>query len=103
VPPRVVELIEHVRADAARAPLAVVGLRGPGPLNGHIVWMDLGRDGVEENPAFAVNGRRADSPGKEPLCEGLDDRTTNLRTSLLAALRDREGRRQDRLGALALG
>ena len=69
VGPGVVELMQHVGVDPARAPLAVVGFGRPGPLDRHVVRMDLGRDAVEQDSPLAANrGRtvRRASPATAP-------------------------------------
>ena len=61
VRPRVVELVEDVGVDPARAPLAVVRLGGAVALDGHVVRVDLGR-GRRRTGSAARGGRRRRRP-----------------------------------------
>ena len=51
--PRVVELVEDVRVDAACAPFAVVGLGRAGSFDRDVVGVDLGGDAVEQDAPLA--------------------------------------------------
>ena len=99
VAPRVVELVEDVRPDPARAPLAIPGFGSPGDLDRHVVRVDLGRDTIEQDPALAPDRRRDRRPasGKQPRGDRLDDRATDLAADLVATIGDLERDRQDRL------
>ena len=59
VRPRVVELVEDVGVDAARAPLAVVRLGRAVALDRDVVRVDLGADAVEQDPPLAPDGASA--------------------------------------------
>ena len=71
--PGVVELVQHVGADPARAPLAVVGLGRAGALDRHVVRVDLGGDAIEQDAPLASDGLGAD-----PACE--QDRAVSAST-----------------------
>ena len=107
VRPRVVELVEDVGVDPARAPLAVDRLGRAGRLDRHVVRVDLRPHAVEQDPPLAPDGGRGGpGPGRRrtrTLGQRLDDRAAELGADLLAALGDLEGCREDRLAALALG
>ena len=97
---RVVELVEDVRVDPARAPLAIPGLGSAGNLDRHVVRVDLGRDPVEQDPPLAPDGRGAGcaASGQQPRRDRLDDRAAELAADLVAAIGDLERDRQDSLG-----
>ena len=95
---RVVELVQDVGVDPARAPLAVVRLGGALALDGHVVRMDLGGDPIEQDPSFAPDGGGPDPSRQKPRGQRLDDRATDLVADLLASVGDRQGDLQDRLG-----
>ena len=73
---RVVELVEHVGVDAARAPLAVVGLRRTRPLDGHVVGVDLraaprrtgcaARDGPRRRPRVGASSSAVSASTSAP-------------------------------------
>ena len=100
--PRVVELVEDVRRDAAGAPLAVDRGRGALDLDRDVVRVDLGPDAVEQDPPLAPDRRRRGgrvAAPQEQLGERLDDRAAVLAADLLAALGDGERGGEDRLGS----
>ncbi len=57
--PRVVELMEDVGIDAARAPLAVERLGGRLALDRDVVRVDLGADAIEQDPSLTPDSRDA--------------------------------------------
>ena len=99
--PRVVELVQDVGADAARAPLAVDRLGATVDLDRHVVGVNLGANAVEEDPPFAPDRSRRDArpPGRQARCQRFHDRATDLLADLLAALGDGDRGHEDRLGA----
>ena len=99
----VVELVEDVGVDAARAPLAVVRLGRAVALDGHVVRVDLGPDAVEQDAALAADGVGPDPAGEETCGQLLDERAADLAADLLAAVGDGQRGREDRLGAGRLG
>ena len=101
VGPRVVELVQDVRVDAARAPLAVVRLGRAGSLHGDVVRVDLRGDAIEQDPPLAPDGLRARRAGPAAGGELLDDRAADLAADLLAAVGDLERGGQDRFAPLA--
>ena len=104
---RVVELVEDVRVDAPGAPFAVDRLGGTPFLDGHVVGMDLGTNAVEEDPTLATDPRhgprsKAGTTADQQLGHRFDDRASELRANLLAAIGHGEGGGQDGLAAGAL-
>ena len=99
VGPRVVELVQDVGVDAARAPLAVVGLGRAVALDRHVVRVDLGA-ARRRTGSVARGGPRRRRPGA-PAARAVSSstmRAADLAADLLAAVGDREGGGQDRLG-----
>ena len=102
MPARVVELVQHVGADPARAPFAVVRLVPGFPLDGHVVRMDLGANAVEQDPPFAADGVGPHPPREESRRQLLHDGAADLAADRLTTIRDLERHGQDRLGPCAL-
>ena len=98
VRPRIVELVEDVGVDAARAPLAVVGLGRAVALDRHVVRVDLRADPIEQDAPLATDGVGADPAREELRGQLLDERAADLAADLLAAVGDRQRRLEDRLG-----
>lgn len=94
---RVVQLVQHVGADAPGAPLAVVDL-GPGAqLNRHVIRVDLSGNAVEEDAALPTDPLRWDPSRQQPRRQLFDDRSPKLAPRLLAPVRDLERRREEAL------
>ena len=76
--PRVVELMEDVGVDPARAPLAVDRLGRAGRLDRHVVRVDLRTHAVEQDPALARGRRRrrrCRRPGRRRTSISVSDST----------------------------
>ena len=101
VAPRVVELVEDVRSDPARPPLAVPGL-GPAGQPRRSRRTGGSRPARRRTGSAARAGRPRATAGprraRRTRGERLDDRAADLAADLLAAVGDLERDRQDRLG-----
>ena len=83
VRPRIVELVEHVRVDAAGAPLAVVRLGRAVALDRHVVRVDLRADPVEQDPPLATDGFAAPTRrARSRAVTLLDERAAQLAADL---------------------
>ena len=80
VGPRVVELVQDVRADAMGTPLAVVCLGRAGSFDGDVIGVDLRRDAVEQDATLRAG--RPSGPTRRARRVSVSASTTAPRTWL---------------------